>query len=149
MSWLKKGLSSVAGWLDNTAGTTIFSTGLTAATGFVSDFTSSGLGQFAGDVATQYLTSSAGSQQQQGEGFAMPIPRGMSPSFNSGVRGQSFSAGKTSSKFPGANSPRIRSAYNQIQNSKQAEIRMAVASPVKATIGRRGQTIRNQPPVIG
>lgn len=148
MSWLKKGLTAAAGWLDTNTGTTMFSTGLTAATGFVSSVKSSPLGQFAGDVVGEFLGSEE-SQQQQAQGFAMPTPPTMSPNFNSGVGGRSFRAGKTSSSFPGANSPRIRSAYNQIQNSKQAEIRMAVASPVKATTARKGQTIRTPQPVIG
>lgn len=148
MDWLKRGLTAAAGWLDSTTGTTMFTGGLTAATGFVSSVTSSTLGQFAGDVAGEFL-GSGGSQQQQAQGFAMPTPPTMSPNFNSGVGSRSFRAGKIPSKFPGANSPRIRSAYNQIQNSKQAEIRTAVASPVRATTARRGQTIRTQQPVIG
>ena len=151
MSWLKRGLNAAAGWLDSTTGTTMFSTGLTAATGFVSSVTSSSVGKFAGDVAGEFLgdTYFGKDTQQQSQGFAMPTPATMSPNFNSGVAGRSFRAGKVPSKFPGANSPRIRSAYNQIQNSKQAEIRMAVASPVRATTARRGQTIRTQQPVIG
>lgn len=150
-SWLSRGLSAAAGWLDTTVGTTMFSSGLTKATGFVSSVASSSIGQFAGDVVGEFVgdTYFGKSTGQQGQGFAMPTPGTMSPNFNSGVRDRSFSAGKTSSKFPGANSARIRNAYDQIKNSKQAEIRMAVSSPVKATIGRRGQTIRNQPPVIG
>ena len=138
MSSFTKALSWGADALDSTFGTSAFSTGYKAASGFIDKVGDIPIiGDIGKSLATTAATKALGLGDQQVPEYQLPQPGTMSPNFNSRVSPGQFRAGQASRT--GFDSDRVQNAYRRASQSNNPSIRAAL-DYVRPTTGKRGPT---------